>query len=444
MEKTTGAEQEQTAIKTGRRSFLVAAGAVGAGLLLKPGYAGAADAPEVTGARIGFVGQTDAAPLIIAKEKGYFAKQGLKDIELVKLPSYAVIRDNLELGTDNGGIDGSMILRPIGFLMALGTITKGNKKVPMYVPLQLNIYGQGITISNEFRSEDPRLDSSPIKAKVEKAKSQSRRYKFASTFPGGTSDLMMRYWLAAGGIDPDSDVESLIVPAGQLVANMKVGNLSGFCVGDPWHARAISEKTGYTALISGEMWRDHPEKALTLRADWSDKNPKATRAIVRAVIEAQQWCDVMTNREELAKILSGREYTTVAAADLLPRLKGTVDYGDGRVVQNSPYIMRYWKNNASYPYKSHDLWFLTENIRWGKLPPDFAQVRKVIDQVNREDVWRTAAKELGVPAAQIPKSTSRGVETFYPDKVKFDPKNPEAYLASLKIKRVTDIKVKRT
>ncbi len=439
----TASSSMVTASQSGlkRRDFLAAAGAVAATTLLKPGYAWAADAPEVTGLKIGFVGQADASPLIIAKEKGYFAKHGLKDVELVKLPSYAVIRDNLELGSDGGGIDASMVLRPIGYLMSLGAVTKGNKKVPMYTPLSLNIDGQGITVSNDFKAEDPKLDSSVIRAKVLKARDQSRKFKFASTFPGGTSDLMMRYWLAAGGIDPDNDVESIIVPAGQLVANMKVGNLAGFCVGDPWHARAISEKIGYTAIVTGEFWRNHPEKALTMRASWVDKNPKATKAVLRAVMEAQQWCDVMANRDEMVKILSGREFTNVPAADLLPRLKGNVDYGDGRVVQNSPYLMRFWKDNASYPYKSHDLWFLTENVRWGKLPPDFAGIRKVIDQGNREDLWRAAAKELGI--AQIPTSPSRGVELFLPDKIKFDPKNPEGYLASLKIKRVLDAKVKK-
>jgi nitrate/nitrite transport system substrate-binding protein len=424
-----------------RRDLLVAAGAAAASSFLNPGYAWAADTPEVAGLKIGFVGQADAAPLIMAREKGYFAKYGLKDVQLVKLPSYAVIRDNLELGGDGGGIDASMVLRPIGFLMSLGAITKGNKKIPMYTPLALNIDGQGITVSNEFKSEGPKLDSSLIRAKVLKAKEQNRKYKFASTFPGGTSDLMMRYWLAAGGIDPDNDIESIIVPAGQLVANMKIGNLAGFCVGDPWHARAVSQKIGYTALITGELWRDHPEKALTMRAAWVDKYPKATKAVLMAVMEAQQWCDVMPNRDELVKVLAGREFANVPAADLLPRMKGIVDYGDGRVVQNSPYLMRFWKNNASYPYKSHDLWFLTENVRWGKIPPDFDGIRKVIAQGNREDLWRAAAKELGV--TQIPKNSSRGVETFLPDKVKFDPKNPEAYLASLKIKRVLDVKLKK-
>jgi len=449
MRRTRMSDQETTsspiapASQSGltRRNFLVAAGAVAASSLLKPGYAWAADTPEIAGLKIGFVGQTDAAPLIIAKEKGYFAKHGLKDVQLVKFPSYAVIRDNLELGGEGGGVDASMVLRPIGFLMSLGAITKGNKKVPMYTPLSLNIDGQGITISNEFKDENPRLNSSVIRAKVLKAKEKGSKYKFGSTFPGGTSDLMMRYWLAAGGIDPDNDVESIIVPAGQLVANMKVGTLAGFCVGDPWHARAINQKIGYTALVSGEWWRDNPEKAVTMRVDWADKYPKATKAMLMAVMEAQQWCDVMTNRDEMVKILSGREFANVPEADLLPRLKGIVDYGDGRVVQNSPYLMRFWKNNASFPYKSHDLWFLTENVRWGKLPPDFDGIRKVIAQGNREDLWRAAAKELGV--TQIPKSSSRGVETFFPDKVKFDPKNPEGYLASLKIKRILDVKSKK-
>lgn len=440
-EKTTSSLLVPAAKGLTRRDFLVAAGTAAATSFLMPGYAWAADAPEVAGLKIGFVGQSDAAPLIMAQEKGFFAKHGLKDVKLVKLPSYAVIRDNLELGGDGGGIDASMVLRPIGFLMSLGAITKRNRKVPMYTPLSLNIDGQGISIANEFRNEGPKLDSSVIRAKVLEAKAQNRLYKFASTFPGGTGDLVMRYWLAAGGIDPENDVQMMVVPAGQLVANMKIGNLAGFSVGDPWHTRIVNKKIGYTALVSGEQWRDHPEKALTMRASWADKYPKAAKAMLMAIMEAQQWCDVMPNRDELAQVLSGREYTNVPAADLLPRMKGIVDYGDGRVVQNSPYLMRFWKNNASYPYKSHDLWFLTENVRWGKIPPDFGEIRRVVDQGNREDLWRAAAKELGV--TQIPKSSSLGIETFLPDKVKFDPKDPEGYLASLKIKRVLDVKLKK-
>ncbi len=419
-----------------RRGFIFStAAALTAGSLLQPGYVGAADTPETTAVKIGFVGQTDASPIIIAKEKGFFAKYGLKDAEIAKQPSWGVTRDNLELGSNGGGLDIAMVLRPMPFLMALGAVTKGNKKIPMVVPLQLNINGQGITVSNEFRAEDPRLDSSVIKAKVLKAKAKGEKYKFASTFKGGTSDLMMRYWLAAGGIDPDKDIESLIVPGPQLVANMKVGNLSGFCVGDPWHNRAITEKIGYTAFVSGELWKDHPEKALTMRADWVSKNPKTAQAVVAAIQDAQRWCDQPENRDDLMTILSQRAYANVPATDMI-RLTGLVDYGDGRpVVKNSPYIMRFWKANASYPFENADLWFLTENIRWGFLPPNFDAIRKVVTEVNRQDIWRAAAKLASIPASDIPKKIVRD-EVFF-DGLKFNMNNPVAYLKNLEIKRVS-------
>ncbi|WP_218080429.1 CmpA/NrtA family ABC transporter substrate-binding protein [Anthocerotibacter panamensis] len=412
-----------------RRGFLFSAGAV----LAQPGYVAAADTPETTAVKVGFVGQTDAAPIIIAKEKGFFAKYGLKDAEIAKQPSWGVTRDNLELGSAGGGLDIAMVLRPMPFLMALGAVTKGNKKIPMVVPIQLNIDGQGITVSNEFRAENLRLDTSVMKTKVMKAKGE--KYKFASTFKGGTSDLMMRYWLAAGGVDPDKDVESIIVPGPQLVANMKVGNLSGFCVGDPWHNRAIREKIGYTAFVSGEMWKDHPEKALTMRADWASKNPKTAQAVVAAIQEAQRWCDQPENRTDLMQILSQRAYCNVPVADMI-RLTGLVDYGDGRpVVKNSPYVMRFWKANASYPFENADIWFLTENVRWGFLPPNFDAIRKVVTEVNRQDIWRSAAKLASIPTSDIPKKIVRD-EVFF-DGLKFNMNNPVAYLKGLEIKRVS-------
>jgi len=152
-----------------------------------------------------------------------------------------------------------------------------------------------------------------------------------------------------------------------------------------------------------------------------------------AVQEAAMWCDDPKNRDELAQIVSKRGWFNVPYADIVNRLKGKFDYGTGRMVDNSPHVMKFWRDNASYPYQSHELWFLTENVRWGKFTgkEDF---KTLISKVNREDLWRAAAKELKVPAAQIPATTSRGVEKFFDGKV-FDPANPGAYLSSLAIKR---------
>ncbi|AFZ30508.1 nitrate transport protein [Gloeocapsa sp. PCC 7428] len=392
-----------------------------------------ADAPEVTTARLGFIALTDAAPLIIAKEKGLFDKYGMTDVEVAKQASWAVTRDNLVLGSGGGGIDGAHILTPMPYLMSLGTITQGNR-VPMYILARLNTNGQAISLSKNYNDLKVGLDSSPLQQVFAQQKSAGKDLRAAVTFPGGTHDLWMRYWLAAGGINPNSDISLIVVPPPQMVQNVRVGNMETFCVGEPWPAQTVTQGIGYTALTTGELWKDHPEKALAMRADWVDKHPKATKAILMAVQEAQQWCALPENKEEMANIVANRQWLGVPAKDILGRFQGKYDYGNGRVEDYSnSLLMKFWRDNASYPYKSHDLWFLTENIRWGYIPGD-TDTKAVVDQVNREDLWREAAQALGVPAAEIPKSPSRGVETFF-DGVKFDPENPTAYLNSLKIKK---------
>lgn len=383
---------------------------------------------ETTTAKLGFIALTDSAPLIIAKEKGFFAKYGMTDVEISKQKSWPVTRDNLKIGSSGGGIDGAHILTPMPYLLTI------NDKVPMYLLARLNINGQAISVAEKFKDLKIGLQSKLLKESVNKAKADKKSIKVAMTFPGGTHDLWIRYWLAAGGINPDQDVILQAVPPPQMVANMKVGTVDAFCVGEPWNAQLVSQKLGYTALSTGELWNNHPEKAFAMRQDWVDKNPNATQALLMAIMEAQQWCDQAENKEEMCKICADRKYFNVAVADILERGKGNIDYGDGRKEQNFTYRMKYWEDNASYPYKSHDTWFLTEEIRWGYLPKD-TKVKEIVDQVNREDLWKQAAKALGVAAAEIPASSSRGVETFF-DGVKFDPEKPEEYLKSLQIKKV--------
>ena len=383
---------------------------------------------ETTTAKLGFIALTDSAPLIIAKEKGFFTKYGMTDVEISKQKSWPVTRDNLKIGSSGGGIDGAHILSPMPYLLTI------NDKVPMYLLARLNINGQAISVAEKFKDLKIGLQSKLLKESVNKAKADKKSLKVAMTFPGGTHDLWMRYWLAAGGINPDQDVILQAVPPPQMVANMKVGTVDAFCVGEPWNAQLVSQKLGYTALSTGELWNNHPEKAFAMRQDWVDKNPNATQALLMAIMEAQQWCDQAENKEEMCKICADRKYFNVAVADILERAKGNIDYGDGRKEQNFAYRMKYWEDNASYPYKSHDTWFLTEEIRWGYLPKD-TKVKEIVDQVNREDLWKQAAKALGVAAAEIPASSSRGVETFF-DGVKFDPEKPDEYLKSLQIKKV--------
>ena len=396
------------------------------------GVFAAGETPETNAVTLGFIALTDASPLIIAKEKGIFAKYGMTNVNLAKQASWGTTRDNLELGGGHGGIDGAHILTPLPYLLATGKVTKG-PKVPMHILARLNLNGQAISVAKSYKDMGVGLDSSKMKQAFAKMRQNGGDPKVAMTFPGGTHDLWIRYWLAAGGIDPDKDVTTIVVPPPQMVANMKIKTMEAFCVGEPWNAQLVNQDIGFTALTTGELWHDHPEKSLGVRADWVDKNPKAAKAVAMAVIEAQRWCDVGQNRKEMCDIVAQRQYFKVPVEDIIGRTSGTIDYGNGRKVDNFPYLMKFWRDFASYPFQSHESWFLTEDMRWGNLPPD-TDIGALVKSVNREDIWRDAAKTVGVPDAEIPKSTSRGVEKFFDGK-SFDPANPKAYLASLKIKR---------
>ena len=320
------------------------------------------------------------------------------------------------------------------YLITTGAITKNNLPVPMYVLARLNTNGQAISVANEYIPLGAKLDASPLKAAIAKMSATNSYLKCAMTFRGGTHDMWIRYWLAAGGIDPDKDVQTIIVPPPQMVANMKVGSMAAFCVGEPWNAQLVNQKIGYTALTTGELWKDHPEKSFAVRADWADKYPKATVAALAAIEEAAMWCDKAENRDELCQIVSRRTWFNVPFEDIIGRVKGAIDYGDGRMVENSPVAMKFWADHAAYPFQSHDLWFLTENMRWGILPAE-TDTKALVAKVNREELWRDAVKTIGVAAKDIPTGTSRGKETFFDGKV-FDPAAPQAYLKSLAIKKM--------
>ena len=401
-----------------------------AGLLAPLPAQAAPGKPETTSVELGFIALTDAAPLIIAKEKGFFAKEGMTGVELKKQTSWAVTRDNLELGSAGGGIDGAHILSPMPYLLTTGSISKSKKPVPMNILARLNTQGQAISVSKEFLPAKFKAKSPGLVAAVAKKNATGDKFKAAVTFPGGNHDLWTRYWLAANGVDPNKQADLVVIPPPQMVANMQSGTMDAFCVGEPWNERLVNKKLGYTAAQTGEIWKQHPEKAFAMRADWVKKNPNAALRLLMAVQQAQKWAENPANTPELAKILAEDKYVKASIDDILPRLQGTVDYGDGRKVTKSPYTMKFWSNNASFPYKSHDIWFVTEDIRWGYLPKG-TDIKGLVNKVNRSDLWRAAAKANGFGTG--PAADSRGVEVFF-DGVKFDPSNPKAYLDGLKIK----------
>ena len=389
--------------------------------------------PETTKAALGYIALTDASPLIVAKEKGLFAKHGMPDVDVAKQASWAALRDNMVLGGAHNGIDGAHILTPMPYLISTGKVTQNNVPVPMYILARLNTNCQGISVAKEYADLRIARDSAPLKAAFEKKKAAGKEVKAAMTFPGGTHDLWIRYWLAAGGIDPDKDIQTIVVPPAQMVANMKVGNMDIFCVGEPWNEQLVNQDISYTALTTGELWAEHPEKAFGMRADWVDRNPRAANALLMAVMEAQQWCEKPDNKQEMAEIIGKRQWFNVPVSDIIGRIKGEINYGLGRKASDPSLAMKFWQNGASYPFKSHDSWFIAENIRWGKFDPQ-TDVKALVDKVNREDIWRAAAKELSIAATDIPASTSRGVEKMFDGKL-FDPADITAYLKSLSIKR---------
>jgi bicarbonate transport system substrate-binding protein len=444
-----------------RRNFLATAGASVAGsVLLNSCYLGnppsAADlspkaeplslspatTPEVTGAKLGYIAIVESAPLIIAQEKGFFARHGMTDIEVAKQASWGAARDNIEIGSAGGGIDGGQWQMPMPHLISEGVITKANRKIPMMTLAQLNTQGNGVAISKAHIGKGFGLDLAKDGAAdyIRSLKEAGTPFKAAYTFPKVNQDFWIRYWLAAGGLDPNNDLNLLAVPASQTVANMRTGTMDGFSTGDPWPYRIVRDDIGFLTVLTAQIWPDHPEEYFAMRKDWIEQHPKATKAILKAIMEAQQWCDDPKNQEEMIQILAIRKYFNVPTDFLRGPYAGEYTIGDqAEKISDTKLAIKYWKDNqgsVSYPYKSHDLWFLTESVRWGFLPPSIlGEANRIIDTVNGEKYWREAAQELGIVAVDIPSDTSRGVETFF-DGVKFDPTNPQAYLDSLKIKAI--------
>ena len=404
-----------------RRRFLTRVGqTLGAGALLgglPRGWVGsvyASDAPETAKLRCGIIALTDNSPLVIAAEKGFFKKYGV-DVTIAKGANWAAIRDSLSSGDNQ--LTHMLIGMPIASTMGL----LGSPKKPMVIPWLLNRNGQAITLKAEWKGKVG-ADPKAIKPFVDKAKKLGEPLAFAMTFPPGTHAMWMRYYLGAGGINPDKDVALITIPPPQMVANMKVGKMDGYCVGEPWNARAISDKIGFTSVTTQEIWKDHPEKVCAFTADFAEKNPKTVKAVLKALHESSVWLDDMKNRPEQCEIVSRPTYINCDKEIILGRLLGKLDYGDGRPPVTDDFYMHFSKRNCNYPQPAYAKWWLTQFRRWGMVTgaPDYAGVAK---QVMRGDIYTEALKEIGVTDRQ---QDDTGWEMF--DGVKFDPKGDlEAY-----------------
>jgi nitrate/nitrite transport system substrate-binding protein len=406
-----------------RRSFLkAAAGSTAAGLLLgvPNGWVGtvyADDSPEVSDMRFGIIALTDCSSIVMAHELGYFKKFGINSV-ISKEASWAVIRDKLSLGENQAT---HMLLgMPLASTMGLA----GSPVKPMVIPWLVNRNGQAITLNNKLKAAGIRQPSQ-LKPLADKAKAAGDPLTFAMTFPPGTHAMWIRYWLASGGINPDRDVNLITIPPPQMVANMKVDKMDGFCVGEPWNVRAIQDGIGYTVTTTQAMWKDHPEKVCAFTEEFAAKNPKTVKAVLKALHLASVDLDKMENRPKFAEVVSRPTYINTTADAILERLMGKYNYGDGRVEQD-PHYMIFSSRGCNYPHQIYARWWLTQFRRWGmvKGAPDYAGVAK---RVMRSDIYLEAMKELGVTV----KTAEEQTITLF-DGV-FDGKDAEKYAGSFKV-----------
>jgi bicarbonate transport system substrate-binding protein len=400
----------------------------------------AASQLETSSISLGFVPILEAAPLVVGVDKGFFAKHGL-DVKLSKQSSWSTARDNVVLGSSGGGIDGGQWQLPMPQMISEGAITNG-KKVPMLILAMLMSQGNGIAAANTVRDGNLSVDlkaSSPGFFQGFQQK-QGRKFRATYTFPRANQDIWIRYWLAAGGVNPNKDVELLTVPAPETLQGMKNGTMEAFSTGDPWPSRISRQDIGYLAATTAQIWKVHPEEYLAVRSDWVNKHPKAAVALLKGLIEAQMWLDKAENKTEAARLLSSRKWFNVPQPVLEESLRGQYRIGaKGKPETNPKLGPLYWNSDRgviSYPYKSLTLWFLIESLRWKFYPGTVDTIQEaeaINNRVVRDDIWLKAAKELGLPAKDIPSSSSRGQEIFF-DGTVYDPSNPQAYLNSLKIK----------
>ncbi len=406
-----------------RRKLIKVGAALGglAALGLTPGlrnaaWAAGSDAPEKTDLKIGFIPLTDCASVVMAGELGLYKKHGL-NVAVTKEASWAGVRDKLI----NGELDAAHVLYGLVYGVHMGI---GGSQKDMAVLMSLNNNGQAITLSNQLKAKGV-TDGASLKKLID---SDKRDYTFAHTFPTGTHAMWIYYWLAQHGINPFADVKTITVPPPQMVANMRVGNMDGYCVGEPWNARAIADGIGFTATTTQDIWKDHPEKVLGTTLEFTQKNPNTTRAIVMAVLEAAKYIDTTANRPGVAKIIASKSYVNAPEEVIEGRFLGDYDNGNGKTWKD-PNFMKFYNDGAvNFPYYSDGMWFLTQHKRWGvvKEHPDYLAVAKKVNQV---EPYKQAASQLKI---SVPGDALRST-TFF-DGVVWDGKNPKAYADSFKIK----------
>ncbi len=416
----TAATASTPAADTGRRDF-IKKGAAAATFFSTLGHSGVwaagSDAPEKAEVKIGFIPLTDCASVVMAAELGIDKKYGVKIVP-TKEASWPGVRDKLV----NGELDFAHVLYGLIYGVQMGV---GGPKKDMAILMNLNRNGQAITLSKKLADKGAVDGASLAKLMA----SDKREYTFAQTFPTGTHAMWLYYWMSAHGINPMQDAKVITVPPPQMVANMRVGNMDGYCVGEPWNHRAILDGIGITATTTQDIWKDHPEKVLGTTAEFANKYPNTARAVTAAILEAGKWIDSgLSNKNKMAETIAQRAYVNTSVDAINQRILGRYQNGLGKT-WDDPNFMKFYDNGAAtFPYLSDGMWFLTQHKRWGLLKshPDYLAVAKA---VNRIDIYKQAATASKTP---LPASDMRSSK--FVDGVVWDGKDPAKYADAFRIK----------
>ncbi len=407
--------------------------------------------------KFGFIKLTDMAPLAVAAEKRYFEDEGLF-VQLEAQANWKVVMDRVV----NGELDGSHMLAPAPLAASIGFGTKAD----IITAFSMGFNGNAITVSNEiWKQMKPGLPMEagkpvhPIKADalkpvVEKYKNEGKPFNMSMTFPAGSHNLKLRYWLAAGGINPgfyeppqdisgQINAEALlsVTPPPQMPATLESGTIYGYCVGEPWNQQAVIKGIGVPVVTDDELWKDTPEKVFGVTQAWADKYPNTHKAVVKALIRASIWLDAENNknRKEAIEMLAQKQYVGADVEVLANSMNGSFEYekGDKRTL---PDFNTFFRHGASYPSYSSAIWYLTQMRRWGEInefKPD-AWYMETAKKVYRPDIYLAAAQELiaedKAKAEDFPADNGiKPSQNYFIDKIPFDANKPNDYLAKFAI-----------
>ncbi len=401
--------------------------------------------------KFGIIPLTDCAPIVVAKEKGFFHRHGL-DVEISREASWANIRDKVALGI----LDGAHMLASMPLAATLGV---GANSQPTLTAFSMDCNGNGITVANTLYARmvavDPEaMQKKPISAKALKkvidADQAAGRpvMTFAVVFPVSTHNYEIRYWMAAAGIDPDNDVRLIVVPPPQMVANLMAGNIVGYCVGEPWNEQAVEMGIGHVVITNYEIWNNKLEKVFGVNRAWAERYPYTHKAVVQALIEANQWADKPENRLEVAQIIAQKAYVDAPLAVVKMSMTGTFKYVKNTLPVSMPDFNVFYRYAATFPWRSQAVWYLIQMLRWGQIEHPI-DMKRIAADVYRTDIYCEAARELGTPYPTLDSKTEgthsafwtlddasspipMGPDLFF-DGMTFDPNQPLVYLRALKV-----------